>query len=98
MAGVLCGCAARPATTGITLAKPVYMESCASALAFTPPIAYGQGPVVLPRDVREPAAFVGFEDLSATYFYTRTDDRQNLSADGWSYRRAVSEKVGVSYR
>lgn len=91
------GCASKPAPVAVATNSD-YSEGAAASLAFTPPIALGQAPIELPRDVRQPAAFVGWDDLTATYFYTRTDDRQNISRDGWSYRRAISEKVGVSYR
>jgi hypothetical protein len=47
-------------------------------------------------------AFVGYESVTATYFYLRTDDRQmdnsNLHNNDRYERRAVSEKVGVTYR
>ncbi len=75
---------------------PHYEDAPAAALAFTPPIAMDQPPLMLAREPREPAAFVGFEDLTATFFYICNDDVQ--FHDGWMVRRALSEKVGVSYR
>ena len=91
------GCAARHAQPP-TAAIPVYQEAPAVALAFDPPVTAGQPPVILPRDVRNPGIFVGFEELTTTFFYIRTDDRQD-SLWGDRYDRcATYEKVGVSYR
>jgi len=74
--------------------------SHASALCFTPPIALDEPPLELSRADREPAAFVGYDDLMRTYIYIRTDDR--FSGDGSGNdryeRRAIMEKVGSSTR
>jgi hypothetical protein len=76
-----------------------YVDSpSAAALVFDAPIAQGQPPVTLYRDEREPSAFIGFEQRNATSFYIRTDDRPGVPPDAWLERRAVSERVGVTYR
>lgn len=98
------GCVAnnppRPVTLASRSPQPVYAEPAAASLVFTPPIAMGLPPVHLPREQRAPGAFVGFEDLTTTYFYLRIDDLQQTDDNiyGGSYRRAVSEKMGVTYR
>jgi hypothetical protein len=65
---------------------------------FDPPISAGQPPIDLARDDRAPAAFAGYDSTTATYFYIRTDDRQTSDHGDRYERRAISEKVGVSYR
>ena len=52
----------------------------------------------LSRDGRAADAFVGYETQTATYSYLRTDDRQTDDGSNRYERRAVSTKVGVSYR
>jgi hypothetical protein len=90
------GCAGRgPATT---LATRTYTDAPAVALAFDPPVLLGQPTAYLPRDEREAAAFVGYDSVSATYFYIRNDDRLENPQDGWLYRRAIQERIGVSFR
>ena len=76
----------------------LYTESASASLAFSPPIAQNEPPIVLPRDRRQPGAFVAFEDVSASYFYLRTDDRMTNDGTDHFVRRAIIEKVGVSYR
>ena len=63
-----------------------------------PPIAQNEPPVLLPRDQRQPGVFIGFDDVSASYFYIRTDDRMTNDGNDHYVRRAIVEKIGVSYR
>ena len=70
----------------------------ASALVFDPPVAAGLPALELARDVRQPAAFVAYDDVETTYFYLRLDDRQKLTNDGRSERRVISETFGISRR
>lgn len=80
---------------------PIYREPAASgSLAFDPPIARYTPPIDLSRDVRERAAFVGYDELSTTFYNIYTDDKQYLCGpDNSRYqRRAISERVGISYR
>src|SRR5688500_6591957 len=97
MLGLIGGCASRgagPASRGV-----VYEESpAATGLVFTPAVAQGQRMQMVPRDARELGIFVGYEELSTTYFYIRRDDRQSDDYHDRYTRRAVIEKVGVSYR
>jgi hypothetical protein len=69
-------------------------------LVFDPPVISGERPLELARDVRQPSAFVGFDEVTTTHFYLRTDDRQFMTDwEGNRYeRRAISEKFGVRYR
>src|SRR5437016_1879014 len=98
-----CKCEHKPAPASQpAMIEPemLYEPSHASALVFTPPIALDEPPLELSRADREPAAFVGYDDLMRTYIYVRTDDR--FSGDGTGNdryeRRAIMEKVGSSTR
>ena len=75
-----------------------YADSASASLAFSPPVAQNEPPVVLPRDQRQPGVFIGFDDVSASYFYIRTDDRMTNDGTDHYVRRSIIEKVGVSYR
>ena len=87
-----------------------YEESTASALVFDPPVAYGEPALELSREDRIPSAFVAFDEPIITYYWIHTDDWQGSDwgsgACGGRYgligdcfqRRAVIDKVGVSYR
>jgi hypothetical protein len=75
-----------------------YNDSAASSLAFSPPIAQNEPPVMLPRDQRQPGVFIGFDDVTASYFYIRTDDRMTNDGTDHYVRRSIIEKIGVSYR
>src|SRR5258706_14754846 len=94
---LICGCAGRHLPT--TMHTPhVYSEAASASLAFSPPIAQNEPPIALPRDQRQPAAFVGFGEVTASYFYIRTDDRMTNDGTDHFVRRSIIEKVGVSYR
>src|SRR4051812_42267886 len=83
----------------VTMHTPhLYGENASASLAFSPPIAQDQAPIMLPRDQRQPGAFVGFDDITTSYFYLRTDDRMTNDGTDPFLRRAIVEKVGVSYR
>jgi hypothetical protein len=88
----------------------VYTSAPAAALAFDPPAIAGMPRLDLSREDRGPAAFVGFEDSSTTYFYLRTDDWYSDNSNGGvgngiggngtrdNYqRRAVTETFGVTH-
>jgi len=97
LALALCGgCASRQGSA--TACRPVYLDAPAPAIVFETPYAINHPPVFLPREPRQPAAFVGFEELTATFFYIRTDDQQWDPWHGGLHRQAISERVGVSYR
>lgn len=93
------GCAApKPATPTAATRQLQYMDAPAVSLAFAPPITLREPPIELGREGREPEVFLGYEDMSPTFFYTRTDDWQVDPHDGRTFRRAISERVGVTYR
>jgi hypothetical protein len=93
-----CACARHPAGSWRATDRPVHGESPALSLAFAPAIAAAEPPIALWRDDRIPAAFVGYEELSTSFIYIRTDDRQTDDGTGYYVRRAIVEKVGVGYR
>ncbi len=95
---ILSGCASgsRPARPVAMLAD--YEEAPSSALVFDPPVVMQDAPLDLARDVRSPAAFIGFEQLTTTFSYVRYDDRQTNDFTDRFERRAVSEQVGVRQR
>ena len=112
MATAMAGCAS-PAPSRSASLPPVpeaarYEEMTASALVFDPPVTWGEPPLELSRDERAPSAFVSFEGPIITYFWIHTDDWQGSDwGGGWGrfggsgdnfQRRALMDKVGVSYR
>ncbi len=90
---------ARQPNHAAPLVKRDYEPSAAGSLAFDPPVTLGQAPLELSRDLRTPDAFVAYESSVATYFWIRTDDLdRTFDNDGRFDRRAISTKVGVTYR
>ena len=59
------------------------IPASASALVFSPPIAYGEQMPDLSRAARQPSAFVGFEDPITEYYDVTTIDRQVVGGGGW---------------
>lgn len=119
LTAVLIGGCARPArrppatshAEPISAAHRQRATAPAAALAFSPPMLQDMAPLDLSRDERQPAAFVGFPEGVAEFFYVRWDDRQtggdglrggfrggfSGSRDRYE-RRAISEKSGVLFR
>ena len=102
---LMMGCASRPATDRSACKQQQQVESAefaeaavASALVFTPPVVANEPPLELARDVRQPSAFVAYDQVFTTFFYLRLDDRQYISDDGRSQRRVVSETFGIRTR
>jgi hypothetical protein len=93
----LAGCAGKNMPQTLHTAHR-YDDLASASLAFSPPIAQNEPPINLPRDKRQPGVFIGFEDVSASYFYIRTDDRMTNDGTDHYVRRAIIEKIGVSYR
>lgn len=97
---LLVGCAqqrVKPAEPQATL-QPMYEPSAAGALVFDAPVTQGQPPLQLSREGRATDAFAGYESTTATYFYVRSDDRFTSDHSNRFERRAISTRVGVSYR
>lgn len=97
------GCASAKRSANSTPVQPLRdnRPSGVAALVFDPPVIADQEELDLSRQYRDPSAFVGYESLTATYFYVRTDDRQlddRGHRDDRFERRSVSTRVGVSYR
>ena len=98
LAGVA-GCAHRPKEPVTPAAgKPIYEDAPSASLVFSAPVTQGEPPVMLAREPREPAVFLGYDELSITSYYIRTDDRQSDDYTDRHYRRAVIQKSGISYR
>ena len=97
---LLGGCAAQkhPAQTPPQAPARTYQPAASGSLVFDPPVTLGEPPVELSRDGRAPDAFVGYESQTATYTYLRLDDRQTNDSSSRYERRAISTKVGVTYR
>jgi hypothetical protein len=101
---LLGGCASAQPKPIVVNTLPAYRPARASALAFDPPATAGHAPLDLDREGRSSEAFVGYDSLTATFSYLRTDDRQFIQGGdqggrGDFYeRRAISTKIGVSYR
>src|SRR5437763_16303786 len=80
----LVGCAAKPqaAKRACSPVSDTELKNedaiAASALVFDPPIASSEAPLDLARDVRERTAFVGYDQLTTTFFYLRNDDNQRF--------------------
>jgi hypothetical protein len=90
------GCASKQ--QGRLSAQQGYDDASTASLVFTPPVALDDEPLELARDDRTPRAFVGYDEVSTSYFHIWTDDRQTNDGTDRYVRRSRIEKVGVSYR
>jgi hypothetical protein len=95
-AGLLAGCASKPATT--TYQTQSNLETSSSALVFDPPIAMNEPAIDLTRSTHGEAAYAGYEDTTTTFFYIHTDDRQTTDSTDRFVREGYSEKVGATRR
>jgi hypothetical protein len=100
--GPLGGCAARQATVAPAATvpqQPQYEAVTAWALVFDPPVLVGERPLDLPRDDRQPSAFVGFDGPITTYYWIHTDDLQDSSwGSGGSGGNGVGSSIGNRYQ
>ena len=110
----LAGCASKPVavtatTTALDSNRHDYDDATSAALVFDPPVTAGDPPLELSREERQPSAFVSFDGPTATYFWIHTDDVLDSVWNGngygsgggnqdWYQRRAVMDKIGVTYR
>jgi hypothetical protein len=107
LGAVVTGCASRPAAPAAP--APVAQESesvydratVAGALMYDPPVVASAPPTSISRAGRATEAFAGYEELTATYYYLRQDDRQ-LNHGSWSNdrfeRQAITQRQSVTYR
>ena len=79
-------------------AQQQYQDVSTASLVFTPPVSLAEEPVELAREDRTPRAFVGYDEVTTSYFHIWTDDRQTNDGTDRYVRRSRIEKVGVSYR
>ncbi len=98
--GLLAGCAAQKPKAPCCDEKAAlhYEPASAGSLVFDPPVISDQRPLELSRVGRDPGAFAGYESITATYFWVWIDDRQTSDCSDRYERRAMSAKVGMSYR
>jgi hypothetical protein len=96
---VLVGCAStQPPPMPV---QPAHSGPAAAALAFTPPVAYGQPSMDLWRDQRQAQAFVGFDQPSISSYRLRQDDEQRhgrFGANDRFERRAIIQQTAVRTR
>ncbi len=79
------------------LAAPVPARAPAVALAFEAPSAPPGAATA--RELREPGAYLGYEQQTTTFSYTRYDDRVRFQqGTGGFERRAMGERVGIVVR
>ena len=90
------GCAGKHG--GRLSAQQGYQDVSTASLVFTPPVAIAEAPVELAREDRTARAFVGYDEVTTSYFHIWTDDRQTNDGTDRYVRRSTIEKVGVSYR
>lgn len=103
LAGLIGGCTSTKAEPKASSDNVLvtYQPAAAGALAFSPPVAADQPEIYVSRENLAPEAFLGYEAVTASYYYLRVDDRQfidQLDRDGVYQRRATSYRVGASYR
>jgi hypothetical protein len=94
---VMTGCAANQPAMPVDITPPPD-EGSAAALVFDVPITLDQAPIDLSRSNHGPAAFVGFDDSSTTYYDIVTDNRQSTDCGDQFARESLSERVGTSHR
>ena len=75
-----------------------YEDSVSTALVFEPPIDPGLAPLDLSREPRAAGAFVSFDELTTTWFFQGTCDRQATDGTSNYVRESVLGKSGFSYR
>lgn len=92
------GCAAAPRPRTASLPPGEYIEASASALAFEPPIAEGAPHPELARAPRAPSAFFGFQESTAEYYTTATDNLQTTDFGDSYIQESITVKSGVRYR
>jgi hypothetical protein len=95
--GLIAGCAARP-QAALPSRESAREEIAAVSLVFDPAIVLEEGAVYVPRDGRAPEVFLGYDEITATFLYIRTDDQQNDLYGDRFQRRALYHLIGVRYR
>lgn len=97
------GCAAqRPGNSSQAEAPiPEAELACARALAFDPILPGGTPMLDLSRDLRQPAAYGGFDNQTFSTYQIYVNDRQRIFSDrnGLEYQRnTYTWRTGTSYR
>jgi len=102
------GCASpTPAPAPVAQAED---HAITASLTMDPAFLADDPPLDIRRDVRQAAAFAGFEDLVVTSYWLYQNDHQRDRTEGWRGgltgsirgdrfdRQAVTQKSSVSYR
>ncbi|HEV7298606.1 MAG TPA: hypothetical protein VGN72_04515 [Tepidisphaeraceae bacterium] len=97
--GLITGCASHRDKTTAPPPPVAQLSQPSAALAFDVPGMQPLPEYVFARDLRQHAAYVGFDTAITTYAYVRTDDRQYIYDRFTDFeRQAVSAKMWVSTR
>jgi hypothetical protein len=96
---LMVGCASKPSTVEPSehSRQSMYIDKPVSTMVFEHPAMGDAAAGFYDREKLAPGAFVAFEQPEVTVFQIQTDDHLE-SQDGWMYRRAMTQRVGVSVR
>jgi hypothetical protein len=94
---LLTGCASStPVVQTVNIPSgPMYASA---ALAFDPPITLNQPELDLSRSNRGEAAFIGYEDVTTSYYDIYNDNRESTDLSDRFVRESVTERIGVTHR
>ena len=87
------GCAAQQPVLPVVTNSSASEVACA-ALVFDAPITLDEQPIDLSRSYRGPAAFVGYQDVSVSYYDVFTNNRESTGHGDRYYRDSFSEQTG----
>jgi len=96
-AGMIAGCASQPPTMPVVI-NASSTDVASAALVFDAPITLDQAPIELPRDIRGPAAFAGYESNSVSYYDVFSDNREATGHGDRYVRDSFTEEVGARER
>ena len=94
---MLTGCAAQQPVMPAVIIPPA-AEMASAALCFDAPITLDQPAINLSRATRGPAAFIGFESTSVSYYDIVSDNRESTGWGDGFVRESFTERVGSTHR
>jgi hypothetical protein len=95
---VLTGCATQQPAVMPVSNTPQPITGGSSALAFDVPITFSEPPIEISRDDRGPAAFMGFDQPSTSYYDTFSYNRQSSDRSDRYVQESVTERIGSIQR